>query len=125
MLGFRFQHINFGEHKIPSITRVATCYYLYICYILAYILLSDGLPLWLSGKESVCSAGNSGDTDSISGSGRSSRGVHGNPLSYSCPENPMNREVWRATVHKVAKSGTGQKGLSMHTLLTDKNCVFP
>ena len=42
----------------------------------------------------------------IPGSGRSSRGGHGNPLQYSCLENPMDRRAWRATVPGVAKSQT-------------------
>ena len=43
---------------------------------------------------------------SIPGSGRSPGGGHCNPLQYSCLENPMDRRVWRATVHSVAKSRT-------------------
>ena len=42
-----------------------------------------GLPRWLSGKESICSAGDTGDVGSIPGSGRSSGGENGNPLHYS------------------------------------------
>ena len=42
----------------------------------------------------------------IPGSGRSPGGGHGNPLQYSCLENPMDREDWRATVHRVSKSQT-------------------
>ena len=49
------------------------------------------LPRWLSGKEFACNAGASGDTGSIPGLGRSSGGKHGNPLQYSCLENPMDR----------------------------------
>ena len=37
-----------------------------------------------------------------------------NPLQYSCLENPMDREAWQATVHKVIKSQTRLKQLSMH-----------
>ena len=33
-----------------------------------------------------------------------SGGGHGNPLQYSCPENPIDRGAWWATVHRVAKS---------------------
>ena len=44
-----------------------------------------GRPWWLSGKES---AGKAGDEGSIPGSGRSPGGGHGNPLQYSCLENP-------------------------------------
>ena len=43
---------------------------------------------------------------SIPGSGRSSGGGHGNPLQYSCLENPMDRGLWQATVHGVTKSWT-------------------
>ena len=46
------------------------------------------------------------DTGLIPGSGRSPGGGHGNPLQYSCLENPMDREAWWATVHRVTKSWT-------------------
>ena len=49
-------------------------------------------------------AGDIRDVDLIRGLGRSPGGGHGNPLHYSCLENPMNRGAWRATVHRVAKS---------------------
>ena len=62
-----------------------------------------GFPGDLNSKESACSAG---DLDSIPGLGRSPGGGHGNPLQYSCLDNPMNREAWQATVHEVAKSQT-------------------
>ena len=42
-------------------------------------------------------------------------GGHGNPLKYSCLENPMDRGAWRATVHGDEKSQTQLKRLSMHT----------
>ena len=48
------------------------------------------------GKESAC---NEGDPGSIPKSGRYPGGGHGNPLQYSCLENPMDRGAWRATVH--------------------------
>ena len=44
------------------------------------------------------------DKGLIPGWGRSPGGEHGSPLQYSCLENPMDREAWRATVHRVAKS---------------------
>ena len=61
------------------------------------------LPMWLSGKESPC---NAGDSDSIPGSGRSPGEGNGNLLQYFCLENPMDRGAWWATVHGVAKSQT-------------------
>ena len=54
----------------------------------------------------LANAGNTRDMDLIPGSGRSPRGGHGNPLQYSCLENPMDREAWWAMVHRVAKSQT-------------------
>ena len=62
------------------------------------------------------------DLDSIPGSGRSPGGGHGNPLQYSCQENPTDRRAWRATVHEVAKSRTRLKRLSMHA--HNKSNVF-
>ena len=43
---------------------------------------------------------------------------NGNPLQYSCLENPMDREAWQAMVHRFAKSWTHLKQLSMHTQVT-------
>ena len=55
-------------------------------------------------KNSPANAGDIRDEDLIPGSERSSGGGNGNPLQYSCLENPMDRGAWRATVHGVAKS---------------------
>ena len=52
--------------------------------------------------------------DLIPGSGRSPGGGHGNPLHYSCLENPMDSGAWRATVHRVTESQTCLKPLSTH-----------
>ena len=57
----------------------------------------------LDGKESPC---NAGDLGSIPGLGRSPGGGHGNPLQYSCLENPMGRGAWWVTVHGVTNSPT-------------------
>ena len=46
------------------------------------------------------------DTVSIRGLGRSPGEGSGNPLQYSCLENPMDRGAWKATVQRVAKSQT-------------------
>ena len=50
-----------------------------------------GLPRWLSGRESACSAGDTGEVGSIPGSGRSSGEGNGNSFEYSCLGNPMDR----------------------------------
>ena len=74
-----------------------------------------GFPWWLRSKESTCNAEAAGDVGLIPGWERSPGGGHGNPLQYSCMENPMNRGAWWATVHRVAKSWTWLPRLSMHT----------
>ena len=60
-------------------------------------------------KNPPANAEDLGDSGLIPGSGRSPGGGHGNPLQYSCLENPMDRGAWRATVHRVSKSWTQQK----------------
>ena len=64
-------------------------------------------------------AGEVRDTGSIPGWGRSPEGGHGNPLQYSCLENPMDKGAWYATVHGVTKNGTRLKLLRMHGLFLD------
>ena len=71
------------------------------------------MPGGADGKESTCSAE---DLGSIPGLGRSPGGGHGNPLQYYCLENPMNKETWWATVHRVAKGRTQLKHLSIHAV---------
>ena len=71
---------------------------------------------------------NVGDLGSIPGSGRSPGEGNGNPLQYSCLENPMDGGAWRATVHGVAKSRTRLNNFTF-TLPTKvclvKAMVFP
>ena len=57
-------------------------------------------------KNLLANTGDIRDLLSIPGSGRSAGGGHGNPLQYSCPENPMDRGAWWATVIKVTKLDT-------------------
>ena len=64
------------------------------------------LPWWISGKESICSARDTGDTSFISGSGRSLGGENSKPLQYSCLENPIDRGDWLTIAHGVTKSQT-------------------
>ena len=67
------------------------------------------------GSEDKASACNVGDLSLIPGLGRSPGEGNGNPLQYSCLENPMDRGAWQATVHGVTKS---QTELSNFTSLT-------
>ena len=72
---------------------------------LIYSLLCtlQGFPGGLEGKASAC---NAGDLGSIPESGSFPGEGNGNPLQYSCLENPMDRAAWWATVHGVTKSQT-------------------
>ena len=60
----------------------------------------------LSSSDGKESAFNVGDLGSLPGSGRSPGEGNGNPLQYSCLENPMDRRAWWDTVHGVSKSQT-------------------
>jgi len=68
-------------------------------------------------KEPPASAGVIRDAGLIPGSGRSPGEGNGNALQDSCLENPMAREVWRATVHRITKSQAQLKWLRMHACL--------
>ena len=70
-------------------------------------------------KNPPANAGDSRDVSLVPGSRRSLGGGHGNPLQYSCLENPMDRGAWWATVHRVAKSQTWLKQLSMNASILE------
>ena len=57
-------------------------------------------------KKSTCNAGDTGDVSSVFGLGRSLGGGNGDPLQYSCQENPMDRGDWQATVCGVSQLDT-------------------
>ena len=82
------------------------CIYVYIdIYKHIYIyIISCATQVVLVVKNLPANAGDIRDVGSIPGSGRSPG--HGNSLQYSCLENAMARGIWRATVHRVAKSQT-------------------
>ena len=62
-----------------------------------------GFPGVSDGKESTCNAGDLGLIPELE---RSPGEGNGNPLQYSCLENPMDRGAWQATVHAITKSWT-------------------
>ena len=70
-----------------------------IYYILAQFWR---LPRWLSGKESTCQCRRRGLTPGSIQERPPGEG-NGNPLQYSCLENPMDRGAWQATIHGVSK----------------------
>ena len=69
------------------------------------------MEYYSAGEEFAC---NAGDPVSIPGSEDPPGEENGNPLQYSCLESSMDRGDWRATVHRVTKSWTQLKQLSMH-----------
>ena len=85
-----------------------------VMYVLGCVTELDLKP----GSEVKVSACNAGDLGSIPGSGRSPGEGNGNPLQYSCLENPMDRGAWWATVHGVTK---GQTRLS-DFIFTEQDC---
>ena len=68
-----------------------------------------GFPGSSAAKNLPANAGDAGDTGLIPGLGKSPGEGNGNPLQYSCPENPMDRGAWQATVHGVKKSRTRKR----------------
>ena len=92
--------------------------------LLIWTMAVSGFPGGTSGKNPPANAGDTGDVGSILGSGRSPGGGHGNPLHYSCLENPMDRGAWGFTAHGVTKFQTRLKRPSTHTC-THKKRNFP
>ena len=74
-------------------------------------------------KNPPANSGDIRDAGLIPESGRSPGGGHGNPLQYSCLENPMDKGTWWATVHRVSQSWTQLKWLSTHTMLKKQNIL--
>ena len=68
-----------------------------------YLQQHSGYQGFLGGSDSKESGCSVGDLCLIPGLGRSPGGGHGNPLQYSCLENPTDRRTWQATVHGVTK----------------------
>ena len=95
--------VNSFESFHPCLLYRISCILYLISVIWNTRIYVSGFPDGSDGKESAC---NAGDAGSILGSGRSSGGGLGNPLQYSCLENPMDRGSWQATVHAAAKSWT-------------------
>ena len=73
----------------------------------------SGFPVDSAGKEPTCQFRRHREVGSIPGWGRSPGLGDGNPLQYSCMENSMDRGAWWPIVHRVAKSQTQLKRLSM------------
>ena len=77
--------------------------YKYRLTVYPHLKIGSSFPGVSEVKASACKAE---DLGSIPGLGRSPGEGNGNPLQYSCLENPMDGGAWWATVHRVAKSRT-------------------
>ena len=84
------------------------------------MLALEGFPGDSDGKESAC---NVGDLGSIPGLGRSPGEGNGNPLQYSCFENPMDRGAWWATGHRSQRVGHNGVTNTLHFFLTRRYCT--
>ena len=88
---------------------------------LRWIHLTGASQVALVVKNPPANAEDVRDAGSIPGLGRSLGGGHGNPLQFSCLENPMDRGAWEAIVHRITKNWTRLKWLSMHAYTKHKS----
>ena len=90
--------------SIPLCVCLCVCIYIY--YIFNHSIVNGHLDCFPCGsdvKEFTCNVGDQGLIPELE---RSPGGGHGNPLQYSCLENPMDRAAWWASVCGVIKSQT-------------------
>ena len=98
------------KNSSSYMSKICAFYYMYtIPWTSQVALVIKILPV---------NAGDVRDPGSIPGLRRSPGGGHGNPLQYSCLENPIDRGTWQATVHGVAKSWTRLKQFGLHAHYT-------
>ena len=94
-----WETIYLGDCLVPSSGRLFPCYFYFNIFIMsdcqaAFIMLIIQTKDFPGGSECKASAYNAGDPGSIPGSGRPPGEGNGNPLQYSCLENPMDRGAW-------------------------------
>ena len=102
--------VKVSHNIIPVNFSLYVFYYLF-CWASQMVLVIKNPPV---------NAGAIRDLDLIPGLGRSPGRGHGNPLQYSCLENPMDKGAWWATVHGVAKSWTRLKWQHVCKHILDK-----
>ena len=114
---------------IQTYTQHSVLIFLVHCLWEILLCQHKGLPYSYAGtsqvalavKNSPASAEDIRDSGSIPGLGRSPGGGHGNPLQYSCLENPMDTGAWGAKAHGVVRS---QRRLSLHAHSLTQMCAF-
>ena len=99
-----FQELEFGQAQYSKVLSnysfCSFCFFFFLCLILGASQVA------LVVKNPPANTGDARDAVLKPGSIRSPGGGNGNPLQYSCLENPMDRGAWWATVHGVAESNT-------------------
>ena len=88
-------------HSVLLIVTLLSTPFIYLS-----LSLIVGFPGGSVVKNPPADTGDTGDVGSILGLGRSLGRGNCKPLQYSCMQNPMDREAWQATVHRVTKSQT-------------------
>ena len=94
-----------GEHSAWSKIGICVSFTHHAAIFGTCYKLKLGFPGNSAVKNPPANAGDIGDVSSIPGLGRPPGEGNGNPLQYSCLENPMVREAWQATVHGVTRIG--------------------
>ena len=105
---FFFQPADYHEFKRLKISKVSIDMGK-LSYILMGVNIEWGFPGGSVVKNPPANAGTVGDLGLIPVLGRSPGIGNGNPLQYSCLDNPVDREAWGATIHGVAKKQTRLK----------------
>ena len=118
MLNLKFhylQKVSLSLYLVFLCISVCFCF-IWLIFSLAYfaVCIIFDFPAVLVMKNLLASTGGMRVEGSIPGLGRSSGEGHGNPLQYSCLENPTDRGAWQATVHGITKSWTRLKQHSTH-----------
>ena len=108
------------EYVSVKVVKSWSCFVEGLCMSVSRHSMIRGLPPWLSGKESA--AMQEAWVWSLGGDPLE-KGI-GNPLQYSCLENPMDRGTWQATVHGDAKSWTRPQQLSTHIELCIRELII-
>ena len=93
------------QHRCPPVSTLLMCMLSLFSHV--WFFATPWIVAWaslvVSGKESACNAGVTGDAGLIPGLGRSPGGGNGNLCQYYCMENPMDRGAWWATVRGILK----------------------
>ena len=97
--------LDLQEFESETLAENSIC----INYLLLHNKSSQGFPGGIVVKNLPANAGDVRDVASVPGWGRTPGGELGNPLQYSCQENPVDREAWWSMVYRVKESDTAKE----------------